>query len=195
MKLRESLKRFDSDVLIHLGSGSGYVDIAPVSKMLQEGYLESLSQKHIRELYEKADDEKISAFKPFEDREVKEVYPLSRPGCVAVIVTGNENGKYWCAEEKGYFKEPEIYIHVENVAMPIVRQAATDYFNLIAGFSKEDTLSNKESLERFFHSSWYDTLTDLDPNYLMKKIKGGSRKDGVGIYGIEGARKQQILCA
>ena len=31
--------------------------------------------------------------------------------------------------------------------------------------------SSKKKLERFFHSKWYRTLTDLDPAILMQEAK------------------------
>ena len=26
-------------------------------------------------------------------------------------------------------------------------------------------------IEKFFHSSWYKVLTDLDPNYLLNRLR------------------------
>lgn len=60
------------------------------------------------------------------------------------------------------------------LANAIVAQAADDYFNIIAGFPitpPPDKEVTKESLEKFFDSPWYDLLTDVDKEYLMRKLK------------------------
>lgn len=60
------------------------------------------------------------------------------------------------------------------LANAIVAQAADDYFNIIAGFPitpPPDKEVTKESLEKFFDSPWYDLLTNVDKEYLMRKLK------------------------
>lgn len=36
--------------------------------------------------------------------------------------------------------------------------------------------TNRESLERFFRSSWYALLTNVNPEYLMRKLKEEAAK-------------------
>lgn len=62
------------------------------------------------------------------------------------------------------------------LANAIVQQAADDYFNILAGFDVSPPESvpgrtNKAVLEQFFQSDYYDVLTNVDPKYLMRKIK------------------------
>ncbi len=56
----------------------------------------------------------------------------------------------------------------QKLANAVVKQAAIDYFDICAGFDKRHS---KESLEDFFHSEWFSILTDMDPEYLIAKIK------------------------
>ena len=61
------------------------------------------------------------------------------------------------------------------LANAIVEQAADDYFNILAGFGisppDNSNKTTKKSLEQFFNSPWYDLLTDVDKEYLMRKLK------------------------
>ena len=45
--------------------------------------------------------------------------------------------------------------------------------------------SSKKKLERFFHSKWYRTLTDLDPAILMQEAK---RQAGINVERWERGR-------
>ena len=63
----------------------------------------------------------------------------------------------------------------ENLANAIVCQAVKDYRQILkvciqypddAEWQRE-----KEELERFFKSKWYSILTELDGEWLMRKIK------------------------
>ena len=60
------------------------------------------------------------------------------------------------------------------LANAIVEQAADDYFNLVAGFTKtedeEDRKAQIDSLRKFFLSGWYSLLTKVDGAYLMRKL-------------------------
>lgn len=56
----------------------------------------------------------------------------------------------------------------QEFANAIIEQAAIDYYNICAGFDKSHS---KRSLEDFFHSEWFSILTDMDPEYLIKKIR------------------------
>lgn len=54
----------------------------------------------------------------------------------------------------------------KNLANAIVAVAVDDYRFAL----KEKDNDLKESLEEFFLSEWYKTLTNLDPNVLMSSI-------------------------
>ena len=61
------------------------------------------------------------------------------------------------------------------LANAIVLQAFKDYrkalFKLVQEPEEWKHRSSKKKLERFFHSKWYRTLTDLDPAILMQEAK------------------------
>ena len=63
----------------------------------------------------------------------------------------------------------------EELANAIVLQAFKDYrkalFKLVQEPEEWNHRSSKKNLERFFHSKWYRTLTDLDPAILMQEAK------------------------
>lgn len=68
--------------------------------------------------------------------------------------------------------EQEAY---ENLANAIVLSAVDDYkAALIRKKRNPDSASAAEDvkrLEKFFYSEWYEVLTDLDPSYLIRKMK------------------------
>ena len=70
----------------------------------------------------------------------------------------------------------------------LIAQAADDYFNLLAGFIPPRSDCNVTEIEEFFRSDLYGLMTKVDCEYLMQKNKGGSSKNGAGIYRIEGER-------
>lgn len=63
----------------------------------------------------------------------------------------------------------------EELANAIVLQAFKDYrkalFKLVQEPEEWKHRSSKKKLERFFHSKWYRTLTNLDPAILMQEAK------------------------
>ena len=66
----------------------------------------------------------------------------------------------------------ECYAELANA---IVLQAFKDYrkalFKIVQEPEEWKHRSSKKKLERFFHSKWYRTLTDLDPAILMQEAK------------------------
>lgn len=66
----------------------------------------------------------------------------------------------------------ECYVELANA---IVLQAFKDYrkalFKMVQEPEEWKHRSSKKKLERFFHSKWYRTLTDLDPEILMREAK------------------------
>ena len=63
----------------------------------------------------------------------------------------------------------------ENLANAIILQAVKDYkwalHRLDVNPKNRDAMHEKERLERFFHSPWYETLTDLDADQLIEGVK------------------------
>ena len=63
----------------------------------------------------------------------------------------------------------------ENLANAIVLQAVKDYksalFRLEDHPNNRETQYEKKKLEQFFHSSWYNTLTDLDADTLLSGVR------------------------
>lgn len=63
----------------------------------------------------------------------------------------------------------------EELANAIVLQAFKDYrkalFKLVQEPEEWKHRSSKKKLERFFHSKWYRTLTNLNPAILMQEAK------------------------
>ena len=72
----------------------------------------------------------------------------------------------------GNVEYAECYAELANA---IVLQAFKDYrkalFKLVQEPEEWKHRSSKKKLERFFHSKWYRTLTDLDPAILMQEAK------------------------
>lgn len=69
-------------------------------------------------------------------------------------------------------KYTECYVELANA---IVLQAFKDYRKTLFKMAQESEewkhRSTKKKLERFFHSKWYRTLTELDPEILMREAK------------------------
>lgn len=65
-----------------------------------------------------------------------------------------------------------------NLANAIVKQAADDYFELLAGIMAPSIPVNYNlvKIERFFHSDWYDLLCQIDPDYLIRRLKEEAEK-------------------
>jgi len=63
----------------------------------------------------------------------------------------------------------------ESLANAIIVQAVKDYREALQRLDrhpeKYDYKAEVKSLERFFCSGWYQILTDLDGNVLMRKVR------------------------
>ncbi len=63
----------------------------------------------------------------------------------------------------------------ESLANAIIVQAVKDYREALQRLDrhpeKNDYNAEVKSLERFFCSGWYQILTDLDGNLLMRKVR------------------------
>jgi len=77
-------------------------------------------------------------------------------------------------EDRGY----------ENLSIGIIRDAAFDYVATIkALYNEKDPLKLlkllmvKSEIERFFFGDWFASLTNVDPTYLVPRIRGIARKE------------------
>lgn len=63
----------------------------------------------------------------------------------------------------------------ENMANAIIVSAVEDYKAVLLRVKRRpDSKGAKEDvkrLEKFFHSEWYELLTDLDSSYLLRKVR------------------------
>lgn len=73
--------------------------------------------------------------------------------------------------------KPEIVIPQfiwEDFANAIIVQAANDYRKVRKKLhdnpKDERALGEKRSIERFFHSDWYEVLTTVDGQYILNRL-------------------------
>lgn len=63
----------------------------------------------------------------------------------------------------------------ENLANAIIQQAAKDYIHALRTVKRrknaEEALREALEIEAFFHSPWYGTLTQIDPDYLIERLR------------------------
>jgi hypothetical protein len=63
----------------------------------------------------------------------------------------------------------------ENLANAIVAQAARDYLAALKKLKKNPgnrtAMDDAMRLEKFFHSGWYGVLTNIDGDYLIRKLR------------------------
>lgn len=63
----------------------------------------------------------------------------------------------------------------ENLANAIVAQAARDYLTALKKLKKNPgnrtAMDDAMRLEKFFHSGWYEVLTSVDGDYLIRKLR------------------------
>lgn len=68
----------------------------------------------------------------------------------------------------------------ENLANAIVESAVTEYRNALKGLTYDKRMSPEcviETLETFFHSSYFSMLTKLNPEYLISKLREEHEKE------------------
>ena len=62
----------------------------------------------------------------------------------------------------------------EDLANAIVITAVKDYRDVLKKLNKHPNSNHlkhtKNDIERFFRSKWYSVLTDIDPEFLIKKL-------------------------
>ena len=62
----------------------------------------------------------------------------------------------------------------QNLANAIVLQAVRDYRSALQRIRNNpqdrEAKEERDSLLRFFHSRWYSCLTDVNPEYLIKRL-------------------------
>lgn len=75
----------------------------------------------------------------------------------------------------------ENMVCYENLANAIILQAVKDYkwalHQLDVNPKNRDAMHEKERLERFFHSPWYEALTDLDADRLIEGVQERVRQE------------------
>lgn len=63
----------------------------------------------------------------------------------------------------------------ENLANGIIVQAASDYKAALKKIKKnpqnQDAVDEALSIESFFHSGWYETLTAVDGDFLIRRLQ------------------------
>lgn len=71
-----------------------------------------------------------------------------------------------------FVDEKEAY---ENLANAIILSSVRDYKRALMHLKRDpDNEAAKAAIkreEKFFYSSWFEVLTDLDPSYLIRKMK------------------------
>ena len=69
----------------------------------------------------------------------------------------------------------ENYEAYENLANAIIKQASRDYMTALRRLKKNPCsrkeLAEVKELEEFFYSDWYELLTNVDPDYLIRKLR------------------------
>lgn len=72
-------------------------------------------------------------------------------------------------------KDVGIQEAYENLANAIIKSAAEDYKLALIRLKRDpdDEVAKEEvkQQEKFFYSDWFEVLTDLDPSYLIRKMK------------------------
>ena len=58
----------------------------------------------------------------------------------------------------------------------IIKRAAQDYFDLLAGFILPTNDCNIAEIEAFFHSQYYAAMTRVNPDYILDRIKEEAAK-------------------
>jgi len=68
---------------------------------------------------------------------------------------------------------------LEDLSNAIILQAVKDYRSALAGGSVNgrDSKTVIAECERFFQSEWFNSLTKIDCNYLMKNIRKEFEKE------------------
>ena len=66
----------------------------------------------------------------------------------------------------------------QDLANAIVQQAAKDYVSAMRKLpDSEKAKKDLRELEAFFHSDWYELLTDVNPDYLIRQLKENDKED------------------
>ena len=82
----------------------------------------------------------------------------------------------------------------EDLANAIIISAVKDYVNayrcILRRPDSECAQEEVKKLERFFFGEWYAKLTDLDPDYLLDRLKEEIENDRLELFGQEGCNHQ-----
>lgn len=70
----------------------------------------------------------------------------------------------------------------DSLANGIILQAVKDYrdanIKLARGRKNQEAQQMKEECLRFFHSQWFAVLTEVDPEFLIRKLDAEVEHDG-----------------
>ena len=92
-------------------------------------------------------------------------------GCIKTREATNDQGEYEMRKNSRSLDRLDLDFKLEdpyiNLANAIVAVAADDYRSAL----KKNNWKLKERLEKFFHSSWYSTLTKLDGDNLIALLQ------------------------
>ena len=184
MTLGEFMRYADQGKRYQVGAISGFFwfgspddfwsDINTISKYFKEKHLRYIETPAAKR---KKIKRKPLAYYDLTQREVKTTYTVKN-GNTAVIVYGEEQGPYWDQKEwdddkRGYrIKKPlkALDESIDSLHIAVVKEALDDYYAILAGdWAKEngvpvhgssfDTGSvNRQEIEKFFHSHWFNTL-------------------------------------
>ena len=84
------------------------------------------------------------------------------------------------AEENSRFRNGGIVMGYQALANAVVVQAAKDYKKALRTIKKHPgsrgAMAEARKLEKFFHSSWYCVLTDVNPDYLINRLRREAAK-------------------
>ncbi len=68
----------------------------------------------------------------------------------------------------------------EALANAIIEQAVCDYRSALRSLKKHPdsraAAAQAREIEKFFHSSWYGVLTQIDPDYLINRLRKETAK-------------------
>lgn len=69
---------------------------------------------------------------------------------------------------------------IQLLANAIIEQTAIDYINMLKRLKRypksKKLMTEIDELERFFRSNWFKVLTQIDPEYLIARLRKETEK-------------------
>ena len=69
------------------------------------------------------------------------------------------------------------------IIISAVKEYKRTYKQLLRNPKSKPAQTSLEKLERFFYGRWYAQLTDLDPHYLLERLKEAVKNDRLELPG------------